>query len=220
MIFTNATDAQLTNVEVINATNLIGALDLHLQSDGFIINTGNNPTTITGSAGADTITAGSSVDTINNFVGADTVNGGAGSDRLDLTTTSTDLNNATDAQLVNVEEIRLTSTDGITLNLGNQSEAFTISGSAGADTITATNQADTISGGFGDDTINAGGGNDIINGFGRASNIGVAEADSLDGGAGTDTLVLAGTASPIWPMPLMPSSPMWRSSMPQTSSAH
>ncbi|MBX3324847.1 MAG: hypothetical protein KF682_03010 [Nitrospira sp.] len=142
-----------------------GYSDLHLQSWTAIINTGNNPTTITGSAGADTITAGSSVDTINNFVGADTVNGGAGSDRLDLTTTSTDLNNATDAQLVNVEEIRLTSTDGITLNLGNQSEAFTISGSAGADTITATNQADTISGGFGDDTINAGGGNDIGHGW-------------------------------------------------------
>ncbi|MBX3324846.1 MAG: hypothetical protein KF682_03005 [Nitrospira sp.] len=92
-------------MEVINATNLIGALDLHLQSDGAII---DGQTTITGSAGADTITAGSSVDTINNFVGADTVNGGAGSDRLDLTTTSTDPQQRHRCPTsVNVEEIRV-----------------------------------------------------------------------------------------------------------------
>ena len=185
-----ATDGQLTDVEVINATNIADALDLHRQSDGFIITGGLgaiNGLTLTGSAGADTITAGSGFDTINGFVGADTVNGGENLTNTDIDTlalaiTSTDLNSAADTALVNVEAVKLTA-EGVTVNLGKQSEAFTITGSTGVDIITAGAGNDTITGGPGGDTINAGGGDDIINNF-----IG---ADHVDGGAGTaDTLVL------------------------------
>ena len=63
---------------------------------------------------------------------------------------------------------------GTILDLSNQTEGFTITGSSGVDTIT---------GGLGDDSISAGAGNDIING---------AQNDTLlDGGTNTDTLQVA-----------------------------
>ena len=65
-----------------------------------------------------------------------------------------------------------------TVNLSNQSEAFTITGGIGKDTIT---------GGKGADTINGGGANDTINGG--------AGADTLTGGKGADTFVFANFAT-------------------------
>src|SRR5204862_7868964 len=67
---------------------------------------------------------------------------------------------ASDAQIVNIEKVLLT--NAVTINLSNQAEGFTITGSTGVDSITA---------GSGNDTI-AGAQNDTL----------------LDGGAGTDTL--------------------------------
>lgn len=173
-----AADNKLTNIELINATAVSGTLNLANQTEGFIINgsPNNNALFITGSAGADTITtgnnadtinAGGGADTINGFAGADTVNGGVGNDTLTLANTSTTLNGAADSKLVDVENVTLTA-GGVTLNLSNQIEGFTISGSTGTDTITA------------------GGGNDLINNF--------VGADSVDGGAGSDTLVLTGSS--------------------------
>jgi Ca2+-binding RTX toxin-like protein len=64
-------------------------------------------------------------------------------------------------------------TAAVTLNLANQTEAFTITGSSGADTITGGSGADSISAGGGNDTMTGGSGNTI---------------DTLNGGTGNDTM--------------------------------
>ena len=134
-----ATDAQIVNVEAINAASAaIGVvIDLHSQSEGFTVTGSASDDTITGGVGADSIAAGGGNDQIIGFVGADTVNGGAGTDTIVLSETSTDLNTATNARITNIEAVSAASaTAGVTIDLHNQSEGFTVTGSAFADLIT------------------------------------------------------------------------------------
>ena len=66
---------------------------------------------------------------------ADMIDGGTGSDTVVLSKTSTALNALADSKLVNVEAIDAsTATAGVTLNLANQTDGFTIVGSLYADT--------------------------------------------------------------------------------------
>lgn len=131
-----------------------------------------NDNVIEGLSGADVINAGAGNDTIVDVVGADTINGGAGTDTIRLRATSADLNAMTNAALVNVEAIDASaSTTAVTINLANQTEGFTITGTALADTFT---------GGSGNDTI-----------------VGVVGADTIDGGAGTDTIRLTATSADL-----------------------
>jgi hypothetical protein len=140
-----------------------------------------NNDTITGSTGADNLDAGLGDDTINGFVGADTVNGNTGADTLVLTATSTDLNAATNAQLVGLETVTAaTAAAAVLLNLGNQNDGFTIVGSANNDTITGSTGADNLDAGLGDDTIN-----------------GFVGADTVNGNTGADTLVLTATSADL-----------------------
>src|SRR4029077_3752620 len=83
--------------------------------------------------------------------------GGGGTDTLRFAANFT---SASDAQIVNIENVTLTA--AATLNLSNQTEGFTITGSSGIDSITG------------------GSGNDII--------VGAVNDTLLDGGLGTDTL--------------------------------
>ncbi len=85
---------------------------------------------------------------------------------------------------VNVEAISAeTSAVGVTINLSNQTEGFTITGSAFADTITGSSAADFINGGAGDDILNGGDGNDTM--------IGGAGKNTFIGGDGIDTVTYA-----------------------------
>ena len=101
-----------------------------------------------------------------------------GYDTIMLTATSPDLNAASDAQIVNVEAISAaTAATGVTIDLHNQTDGFTITGSGYDDTMTGSSGADII---------NARAGNDTIIGF-----IG---ADTVDGGPGYDTIMLTATS--------------------------
>ena len=150
-------------------------IDLHNQSENF---------NITGSGFADTITGGPGVTNVF-FVGADTVDGGAGNDTIYISATSTHLNIATDAQIANVENIYAMPPSGVTIDLHNQSEGFTIYGTSNNDTITGGSGNDSITGESGNDSIDGGIGNDSIQGmFGN---------DIIDGGAGAgDTVIFSG----------------------------
>jgi hypothetical protein len=77
-----------------------------------------------------------------------------------------------DSTLQNVENIVITGTTSISVNLGSQTEGFNITGNDGNNTII---------GGQGADTINAGKGDDIIRG--RAG------ADTITTGAGMDNVI-------------------------------
>ena len=177
----SATNAQITYIEAISAAAALSAVTLNLgnQGEGFGITGSASNDTITGGSGADTINAGAGDDRINGFVGADMVNGGDGTDTIVLTATSSSLNNATEDQITSVEAVLVSgATTSVTINLGNQSEGFLITGG---------NVNNTITGGAGNDTINAGGQNDTINGF--------VGADTVNGGGGTDTIVLKATSA-------------------------
>ena len=108
--------------------------------------------------------------------------GGAGSDTIVLTTTLADLNNATDAQIRNVETVSAAgAATTVTIDLRNQSESLVINGSGNADTITGGSGVDAISGSGGADSLTGGAGNDFLTGG--------AGIDNLNGGAGGDTLI-------------------------------
>ena len=120
-------------------------IDLGLQSDGF---------TITGSAQGDTITGSSAADTSIDAGGwgRDTIVGrvrpivgydrstrwtAAETDTLTLAATSADLNAAADDKLTSVEIVSAAlAAAAVTIDLGLQSDGFTITGSAHGDTIT------------------------------------------------------------------------------------
>ena len=140
-------------------------IDLHQQSEGFIVVGSESADDITGSSGADKISARGGDDIIRGFVGADTVDGGTGYDTLVLTSTSVDLNAASDSQLVNVEAVSAAAAAaGVTVDLSTQSEGLTITGSASADTLVGGAGADTIHAGEGNDTLKGGPGNDVLDG--------------------------------------------------------
>ncbi len=76
--FSDATDSQIVNVEVVELTSS-GSLNLANQTEGF---------KIVGSAGSDTITGGSGGDVIIGGEGNDTMTGNAGADQFRLSTNS------------------------------------------------------------------------------------------------------------------------------------
>jgi Ca2+-binding RTX toxin-like protein len=178
-----ASDAQIVNVEAITFSGAVAAvnLDLSQQSDGFTVTGTNHADTIRGSTGADTLNTGSGNDLIVGFVGMDRLNGGSGTDTLQITATSVDLNNATNAQLSSIEAVSAASAaQAVVINLSNQSEGFALTGSAFADVLT---------GGAGSDTIQAGAGDDTIIGF--------VGSDNVNGGDGYDTIVLTQTSTTL-----------------------
>ena len=158
---TSTGDTQISNVEQVVLTQAV-TLNLASQTEGF---------TITGSSGADSIAGGTAPNSISAGTGNDTIggsqrdtllDGGADTDTLQVGANFTATGNG---QIANIENVTLTA--AVTLNLANQSEGFTITGSSGADSIT---------GGTGDDTI-----------------VGDMGDTLLDGAAGFDTLALAGS---------------------------
>ena len=155
--FTSASDAQIVNIENVTLT-AASTLDLSNQTEGF---------TITGSAGINSITGGSGNDIIVGAVNDTLLSGGAGTDTLNV---GANFTSTSDAQIVGIENVTLTAAS--TLNLCNQTEGFTITGSAGIDSITGGSGNDIIvgavndtllSGGAGTDTLNVGGGTDTLN---------------------------------------------------------
>jgi large repetitive protein len=92
--------------------------------------------TLSGSVGNDSVTI--SGDQLNAILAGVTgpVDFLGGSDTITLTSTSSALNNLADTSLLNLETITVSSGTGVTINLTNQTEGFTITGGSGADTIT------------------------------------------------------------------------------------
>ncbi len=169
------------NVEVANATGH------STTGSAFVIagTTGSNSggAALNGTSAGEYVFGFAGIDTINGFVGSDAINGGAGIDTILLTTTSANLNNATDAQIRNVEAVSAVgSATNMTIDLHNQSEGFVIVGSGNTDTITGGSGVDAIAGGGGADILTGGAGIDILNGG--------AGGDSFIGGNGVDIIAM------------------------------
>lgn len=141
-----AGDSDTLNIMVSGTVNISAASTTAVSN----VEAGN----VTGSGGADTLTlTGAQLDAIIQANG--TIDFAGGSDTIALTSTSTDLNGLSDARLVNVETVSAAGASaGVTINLGNQTEAMTITGSASGDAITASTGTGTV--------INAGAGADTV----------------------------------------------------------
>ena len=165
--YTQADDTKLTGIELIQVSgNYSQTVSLVGQSEDFrfsLTGAGHN------------VTSGSGKDT---FLGArdiDTINGGAGIDTLKLDSATMDNGSYApplNSSLSGIEIIAVTDDIPLTIDLTNQTEAFTVTlvgasghdftGGSGADSITGSVGDDTITGGSGKDTITGGLGNDII----------------------------------------------------------
>jgi Ca2+-binding RTX toxin-like protein len=95
---------------------------------------------------------------------------------LTVTATSSALNAATNADITITAVTAAGAAAGVLLDLSNQTEALTITGSGNADTITGGSGADTIIGGNGNDRI-------IVQGT-----VQIAAGENYDGGDDNDTL--------------------------------
>ncbi len=151
-------DAKITGIENIILTGA-GTLALSAQTEAFTITGSSGDDIIYGGTAGDSITGGSGNDNIQAGMGDDSIFGGSGDTFLDGGADNDTLffggsfDDDTDGQITNVENVTLTA--AATLNLGAQTEVFTITGSSGADTITGGTAADSISGGGGNDAITA-----------------------------------------------------------------
>jgi Ca2+-binding RTX toxin-like protein len=161
-----AGDDQLVSIEKIDASNSLSGvlINLAIQTETLSINGGNFSDTITGGSGADSLIGGAGADSFIGFDGADSLDGGDGTaDTLRLTTTSADLNGATDSQLVNIEVIDASaSTLGVLININSQSDSFQIVGGSSADSIVGGSGADSLTGGAGADSLSGGAGADYF----------------------------------------------------------
>ena len=177
--FDDTGDGQITGIENVTLTAAV-ALILAQQTEAF---------TITGSSGADTITGGSGADSISAGDGND-INGAqndtllAGGNNTDTLQVGVNFDDTGDGQITGIENVTLTA--AVTLNLGQQTEGFTIAGSSGNDIITGSSGADTINAGAGNDIIVRGANDTSINGGANSDN------NLLTAGNRGDVLVVDG----------------------------
>ena len=128
------------------------------SGDSIIVNKSTSGATMTGGAGSDYFIGGSGNDTIVGAQNDKLFDGGAGTDTLSI---GANFTSTSDAQIVNIENVTLTA--AVTLNLANQTEGFTITGSSSADLITAGSGNDTIVGAQNDTLLDGGAGTDTLN---------------------------------------------------------
>ena len=204
--FTNASDAQIANIERVEVTASAN-VNLGLQTEHFAV-TGfaTGATTFTGGSGNDTFTGGSGNDSVVGGTGDDSITAGPGADRMlggdgndtivgaqddalldggggtsDWLQVGANFDDLNDAQIANIEKVQVTAT-GVAVNLGDQTEGFDVAGFlTGATTFVGGAGADIFTGGFGVDSVVGGAENDTLLGF--------AGNDTLDGGSGDDSLV-------------------------------
>ena len=154
--FASSSDGQITGVENVTLT-APDVLSLFGQTEGFTINGSGGADTIVGGSGADSVNAGAGNDVIVAGQNDTLLDGGNDTDELEIQENFT---SSSDAQIANVENVRLTT--ALTVVLANQTEGFSISGSSGADSITGGAGVDVITGGAGVDIIRGGNGADSI----------------------------------------------------------
>jgi Ca2+-binding RTX toxin-like protein len=137
----------------------------------------------------------------NNGLDSVTRVGGAAGTSLSVSATSIALNTASNSDISTITTVTATASSSI--NLSNQTEAFTMNGSAGTDTLVGGSANDTISGAGGNDTLTGGSGSDQFNvtsGTDSITDLGAGgDAVSISAGATLNATVnahwSAGTAS-------------------------
>ncbi|QUS39179.1 VWA domain-containing protein [Tardiphaga alba] len=149
---------RLANGDFVGAESIDGGADTDtiLLTNATVVNFTTGTLTsiekLTGSTGDDNVTL-----TATQLSALTSLDLAGGTDTLQISGSFT---SSSDAQIEGVENITLTGAS--TLNLSNQNEGFTITGSSGADSITGGLGDDTIIGAQNDTLLNGGGGNDTL----------------------------------------------------------
>lgn len=159
-----AINTQIVNVEEVNASGASAdvTVDLHLQTEGFIITGSAFNDIITGGAAANAITAGAGNDTVTGGAGNDTLFGSGDDDVLEGLGGNDTINGGTGNDTVSYANAAA----GVTVDLALTTQQNTVG--AGLDTITLTENltgsgfADTLHGSSIDNTLTGGAGNDAF----------------------------------------------------------
>jgi T1SS-143 domain-containing protein len=144
------------HVEVDYQSTFWGQAVTGTSADEILIGS-NSSETLIGNGGQDVIVANGGNDTIVGDQSDFLLDGGSGTDTMQV---GANFTSTSDVQIANIEKVSLTS--AVTLDLSNQTEAFTITGSSGADRITGGAGDDTIVGAQNDALLNGGGGSDTL----------------------------------------------------------
>ena len=139
------------------ASNIVGVENLTGGSGGDTLTGDTGANTLTGGLGADSLSGGTGNDILAGDQSDTLLDGGADTDTLQLSASFT----GAVGQITGIENVTLTAA-GTTLNLANQTNGFTITGSTGADTVTGSAGADVIIGAAGLDRMTGGGGGDTF----------------------------------------------------------
>ncbi len=142
-----------------NTLNVKVGGSIDISGDGAPVLVGIQNRNLIGSSGDDSITlTGRQLNAFNE------IDLGAGdADTIKLTSTSRGLNDLRDSELKNVEIVSAADArGGVSIDLGDQTEDFTIVGSSFNDTIVGGRGSDTIIGGDGSDRITGGAGADTL----------------------------------------------------------
>jgi Ca2+-binding RTX toxin-like protein len=136
--FDDVSDAQIVNIENVDLTTG-GVFSFDAQSEGLNI-VATAASTITGGSGADTITGSAAADSIVGGAGADSIVAGGGADTIvgaqddvlldggadaDVLQIGANFNDASDAQIANIETVTLTAA-GLNVSLDAQTEGMVI----------------------------------------------------------------------------------------------
>ncbi len=176
-----ATDGSATSsaatVNFTNSATTTTSLTAAGTGDSIIVNDQTTGATMTGGSGADYIIGNSGSDIIVGAQNDKVLDGGGGTDTLRI---GANFTSTSDAQIVNIENVTLTA--AATVDLSNQTEGFTITGSASADSITGGGGSQTIIGAQNDTLLDGGGGTDTLNvgaSFTSASDAQIANIERL-----------------------------------------
>ena len=127
-----ATDGSATSstatVTFTNNAATTTSLNAAASGNSIIVNDQTTAATMTGGAGSDYIIGNSGADIIVGAQNDKVLDGGGGTDTLRI---GANFTSTSDAQIVNIENVTLTA--AATVNLGNQTEGFTITGSSGVE---------------------------------------------------------------------------------------
>ncbi|MCA0002309.1 MULTISPECIES: DUF5801 repeats-in-toxin domain-containing protein, partial [unclassified Mesorhizobium] len=195
---TNGAGTDTASVQVFNRN---GGGDIAGTAANEILVGDGNGDIFDGAGGVDIILAGGGNDMIVADQSDYVIDGEGGTDTLRV---SANFTSASDAQIVNIENVTLTA--AATLDLSNQTEGFTITGSAGIDSITGGSGNDIIVGTQTDTLLAGGGGTDTLqlgasfndNNDGQITgieNITLTAASTLDLSSQTEAFKIIGSSS-------------------------
>ena len=157
-IYTDTYTSGSDTAEVTITRDTSGSIDGTFLNE--ILISGSSGDTINGNEGSDIYILPAPATILSPATKTDRLlDGGANTDTLNV---GANFTSTGDGQIVNIENVTLTAT-GLTLNLSNQTEGFTVNGSTGTDSITTGSGNDIVNSSGGSDTINTGAGSDIVN---------------------------------------------------------